>query len=302
MNPAADSPPVTGIGGVRRADLSDDQEHSKTLMSTVVVKFGGTSLSCAADFHSIAQRLMQRDDEEIVVVVSAQAGMTDRLTAVIHDLAERPPVHAVDALLTTGEQQSAALMAAALTAAGRRAEVVPPWQVFDANGDFGDADIDEVHIDPVRERLRSGIIPVIGGFTGRAPDGRLCTLGRGGSDYTAVALGAALNARVELCKADTDGIYNCDPNTNADAARFDSLTHEEAFDIAAEGARVLHDKAARAARDGRVRLWVRNTFQDGPGTRVEPDDSVTVDQNDAATDTVTANVPAAGPLRSRVAG
>jgi len=246
-------------------------------MSTVVVKFGGTSLSCATDFHTIAQRITERDDEDIVVVVSAQAGMTDQLTAAMRDLAERPPVHAMDALLATGEQQSAALMAAALTAAGRRAEVVPPWQIFETNGDFGDADIDEVQIEPVEERLRNRIIPVIGGFTGRAPDGRLCTLGRGGSDYTAVALGAVLDARVELCKADTDGIYDCDPNANASATRFESLTHEEAFEIAADGAKVLHDKAARVARDGNVRLWVRNTFADGPGTRIEPDAAAAVE-------------------------
>lgn len=246
-------------------------------MSTVVVKFGGTSLSCAADFHTIAQRLAARVDEEIVIVVSAQAGTTDRLTAAMHDLVDRPPVHALDALLTTGEQQSAALLAAALTAAGRRSEVVPPWQIFETNGDFGDADIDEVHIEPVLERLRNKIIPVIGGFTGRAPDGRLCTLGRGGSDYTAVALGAELNAQVELCKADTDGIYDCDPNANENAARFESLTHDEAFAIASDGAKVLHDKAARAARDGNVRLWVRNTFTDGPGTRIVPETSVSAE-------------------------
>lgn len=238
-------------------------------MATVVLKFGGTSLASAEDFHRIASRLVERD-EDIVVVVSAQAGRTDGLIGVMNEVADQAPVHALDALLTTGEQQSAALMAAALTAAGRRAEVVPPWQIFSTNGDFGDADIDEVDIAPVQERLRSGIVPVVGGFTGRAPDGRLCTLGRGGSDYTAVALGAQLQARVELCKADTDGIYDCDPNANKHAVRFEVMTHEEAFDLAADGAKVLHDKAARVARDGAVHLWVRNTFRDGPGTRILP--------------------------------
>lgn len=236
-------------------------------MPITILKFGGTSLASHEDFHRIAARLKRRD-EDIVVVVSAQAGMTNQLLEKMQDLTDRPPVHAMDALLTTGEQQSAALMAAALTVEGRRAEVVPPWQVFETNGDFGDADIDSVDVDPVHERLRNGIVPVVGGFTGRAPDGRLCTLGRGGSDYTAVALGAALKAPVELCKADTDGIYDCDPNANANAERFDSMTHDEAFSLASEGARVLHDKAARVARDGEVELTVRHTFNDGPGTRI----------------------------------
>lgn len=238
-------------------------------MPIAVLKFGGTSLATPDDFHRIAAGIKDRE-EDVVIVVSAQAGMTDRLLGMMHDLSERPPVHALDALLTTGEQQSAALMSAALTATGRRAEVVPPWQVFSTNGDFGDADIDEVHTSPVRERLRNGIVPVVGGFTGRAPDGRLCTLGRGGSDYTAVALGAALGARVELCKAETDGIYDSDPNSNDDALRHETLTHDQAFELASAGAKVLHDKAARAARDGNVTLWVHNTFEDGPGTWIIP--------------------------------
>ena len=236
-------------------------------MPITILKYGGTSLASHEDFHRIAAGLSQKSGD-VVVVVSAQAGMTNQLLDKMQDLTDQPPVHAVDALLTTGEQQSAALMAAALTVAGRRAEVVPPWHVFETNGDFGDADIDTVDVGPIHERLRNGIVPVVGGFTGRAPDGRLCTLGRGGSDYTAVALGAALEAPVELCKADTDGIYDCDPNANMDAVRFDTLTHDEAFNLASDGAKVLHDKAARVARKGEVELTVRHTFNDGPGTRI----------------------------------
>lgn len=238
-------------------------------MPITVMKFGGTSLASHADFCRIAGQIEQRR-EDIVIVVSAQAGATDRLIELMGDLTDQPPVHALDALLATGEQQSAALMAAALTVAGRRAEVVPPWQVFECNGDFGDADIDAVDTAPLKERLRNGIVPVVAGFTARAPDGRLCTLGRGGSDYTAVALGAALGAKVELCKADTDGIYDDDPNTNDGAVRFDTLTHDQAFALASAGAKVLHDKAARTARDSDVHLRVRGTFEEGPGTLIVP--------------------------------
>jgi aspartate kinase len=239
-------------------------------MDTVVVKFGGTSLASLADFQAIAGRLCERD-ERIVVVVSAQAGVTDQLIEKMSDVADRPPVHAMDALMCTGEQQSAAIMAAALTAAGRRAEVVPPWLLFETDGDFGDAEIDGLDMTPIRERLQNKIVPVVAGFTGRAPDGRLCTLGRGGSDYTAVALGAALGAEVELHKAGTDGVYNRDPNTHDTAQRFDVLTHAEAFSLASDGAKVLHDKAAKLAMGEQVSIWVRGTFETGPGTRIVPD-------------------------------
>jgi aspartate kinase len=240
-------------------------------MSAVVVKFGGTSLASLPDFHAIAANLCERE-EQLVVVVSAQAGVTDGLMETMKALTRRPPVHALDALLCTGEQQSAAMMAAALTASGRRAEVVPPWLLFETDGDFGNAEIGEWDMAPVHERLRNHIVPVVAGFTGRAPDGRLCTLGRGGSDYTAVVLGAALDARVELHKAGTDGVYDRDPNLDAAARRFDTLTHAEAFSLAADGAKVLHDKAAKLAMDRRVSIWVRGTLALGPGTRVVPVD------------------------------
>jgi aspartate kinase len=238
-------------------------------MNTVVVKFGGTSLVSASSFQAIAARLTARQ-ENLVVVVSAQAGVTDAMIKKMAEISDRPPVHALDALMSTGEQQSAATMAAALTAAGRRAEVVPPWLLFGTDGDFGDAEIDEVDTSPIKERLQNNLVPVVAGFTGRAPDGRLCTLGRGGSDYTAVALGAALETQVELHKADTDGIYDCDPNTNPDAQRYEFMTHAEAFSLAADGAKVLHDKAAKLAMNQRVSIWVRGTFHSGPGTRIEP--------------------------------
>jgi aspartate kinase len=239
-------------------------------MNTVIVKFGGTSLASVSDFQAIAAKLCERQ-EQLVVVVSAQAGVTDQLIMKMSDVAERPPVHALDALLCTGEQQSAAIMAAALTAAGRRAEVVPPWLLFETDGDFGDAEIDGLDMTPIRERLQNNIIPVVAGFTGRAPDGRLCTLGRGGSDYTAVALGAALQAEVELHKAGTDGVYDRDPNADKTAQRYETLTHAQAFTLASAGARVLHDKAARLAMGERVSIWVRATFQSGAGTRIVPD-------------------------------
>ena len=239
-------------------------------MDTVIIKFGGTSLVSLSSFQSIAANLRERDGK-FVIVVSAQAGVTNTLIETMSGMSERPPVHALDALVCTGEQQSAAIMAAALSAAGRRAEVVPPWLLFGTDGDFGDAEIDEIDTTAIGERLRNNIIPVVAGFTGRAPDGRLCTLGRGGSDYTAVALGSALGARVELHKADTDGIYDCDPNVNAAAQRYDRMTHAEAFSLAADGAKVLHDKAAKLAMEKRVSIWVRGTLQPGPGTRIEPD-------------------------------
>lgn len=235
------------------------------------MKFGGSSLSNEDDLCGVARSVAARRDD-LVVVVSARGGGTDNLVRTMRRIAEEPPADALDALLTTGEQQSAALMAAAITAAGRPAEVVPAWLLFETDGVFGDAEILRVDLAPLRHRLNRGVVPVIGGFTGRAPDGRLCTLGRGGSDYTAVALGAALSADVELHKGDTDGVYDADPNSDPAAQRFDVLSHEDAFALAAEGARVLHDKAARLALRKRVPILVRSTFGDGPGTRIVASD------------------------------
>ncbi len=184
------------------------------MSSREVWKLGGTSVDTVEKRALIGRKVAAEVGTELVVVVSAAAGETDRL---IRDVSAIPgvPQHVIDAYVATGEMQSAALIAAAIHAAGRQAEVVPPDLLFSCNDRFGDADVIDVDRAPLLDRVSRGVVPVVPGFVGRSPDGRTCVLGRGGSDYSAVLIGAALRARVVLLKNDTDGIYSADPNKHA---------------------------------------------------------------------------------------
>jgi aspartate kinase len=205
-----------------------------------------------------------------VIVVSARQGVTDSLQADAQELGALPALAARDLLLATGELQSAALLVAAVTQLGGRAEVVPPWTVFKTNAEFGNATIQAVHVEPVLRCLERGVVPVVPGFIGATSEGQVTTLGRGGSDYSAVALGVALHAaRVELCKAEVDGVYDADPHTHDGARRFDTLTHAEALALSRSGARVLQDKAAALASRWAIPVVVRPAFAEGWGTTID---------------------------------
>jgi aspartate kinase len=202
-------------------------------------------------------------------VVSARQRHTDELIANMEAISDAPPAAALDVLKAVGELQSAALLTAALGRVGLPAEVVPPWEVIVTDAAFGDAVILGVEVRPVGERLSRRVVPVVPGFIGATADGRLTTLGRGGSDYTAVALGVALSARcVELYKAEVDGVYDADPHTHAAARRYEALTHEEALRLARDGAKVLQPKAAELALRTGIPVLVRSAFGRGPGTAI----------------------------------
>jgi aspartate kinase len=233
------------------------------------MKFGGASVTGPERLRRVAEAVVAAGPGPVVVVVSARQGRTDELIAEMAALAPEAPPATLDALKAVGELQSAALLAAALTRAGRPAEVVPPWQVILTDSAFGDATIRSVEVRPLRALLARGVVPVVPGFVGATPDGRLTTLGRGGSDYTAVALGAALGAwRVELHKTEVDGVYDADPNAHPDARRYEALSHEEALRLARAGAKVLQHKAAELALRFEVPVIVRATFGSGPGTAI----------------------------------
>ncbi len=237
-------------------------------MSCIVLKFGGASVSTPERLRRVAEAIASAE-EPVVVVVSARQGRTDELIADMRALTATPPAEALDVLKAVGELHSAALLAAALTRAGCPAEVVPPWDVIVTDATFGDATIERVNTGPVRDRLARGVVPVVPGFIGATVDGRLTTLGRGGSDYTAVALGAALEAlRVELHKAEVDGVYDADPHTHAGARRYEALSHEEALRLARSGAKVLQHKAAELAMHSGILVLVRATFGRGQGTTI----------------------------------
>jgi aspartate kinase len=239
-------------------------------MSCIVRKYGGACFADRECLVRVARQLLAPGDLPAVIVVSARQGVTDQLSGQAKELGSVPSPAARDLLLATGELQSAALLVAAVTQLGGRAEVVPPWTVFRTDAEFGNATIREVKVEPVRHRLERGVVPVVPGFIGATRDGRLTTLGRGGSDYSAVALGMALHAaRVELCKAEVDGVYDADPHTHDGARRFDTLTHAEALRLSRSGAKVLQDKAAALAWRWAVPVLVRPAFAQGRGTTID---------------------------------
>ena len=237
-------------------------------MHRVVMKFGGACFASPERTRRVAERIAHHG-ALAVVVVSARQGVTDHLLDQMRQVADPRGTQARDMLLATGEMQSAALLAAELLMAGHAAEVIAPWLVFRTDAVHGNATIRDVHTEAVLACLDRGAIPVVPGFIGAADDGSVTTLGRGGSDYSAVALGVALGAaRVDLFKAEVDGVYDADPHTTPDARRFGTLSHSQALALATDGARVLQDKAAALALHTKIGLCVRAAFHDGPGTQI----------------------------------
>ena len=217
----------------------------------------------------VAGQLLADGELPAVIVVSAHQGVTDQLSGQAQELGAAPAHAARDLLLATGELQSAALLAAAVAQLGGRAEVVPPWSIFETTAEFGNATIEQVEVEPVLRCLGRGVLPIVPGFIGGTRDGRVTTLGRGGSDYSAVALGVALNAaRVELCKAEVDGVYDADPHTHGHARRFDTLTYAEALRLSRSGAKVLQEKAAALAGRWAIPVLIRPAFAEGRGTTI----------------------------------
>jgi aspartate kinase len=231
-------------------------------------KFGGTSVDDAEKRHAIGEKIAQASHMDVVVVVSAAAGMTDALQLEIGSSAEVPQ-HLIDSYVATGEMMSAPLVAAAIHAAGRPTAVVPATQLFSCDNRFGDGSVQAVQTAPILQLLRQKVVPVVGGFFGLSADGRLITLGRGGSDYSAVLLAAALDCDVCLFKATCDGVYDGDPNWVGAARRYESLTHDQACDLAASGAKVLQAKASNLARAQKVTIRVRPAFAEGRGTVIK---------------------------------
>jgi aspartokinase len=248
---------------------TDSHSREETSMSCIVRKYGGACFADREDLLRVARQVLARGELPAVIVVSARQGVTDQLSEQAEELGADPAHAARDLLLATGELQSAALLATAVVQLGGRAEVVPPWSVFETTAEFGNATIETVEIEPVLRCLGRGVVPIVPGFIGGTPDGRVTTLGRGGSDYSAVALGVALHAaRVELCKAEVDGVYDADPHTHGHARRFDTLTYSEALRLSRSGAKVLQEKAAALAGRWAIPVLVRSAFADGRGTTI----------------------------------
>ncbi len=243
-------------------------------MSLIVQKFGGTSVGSLERIAHVAARVgsARARGDDVVVVVSAMSGETDRLLGLARTVQSRPDPRELDVLLSTGEQVTIALLAMALQANGLPARSYTGHQVrIRTDSTHNRARI--VHIDDARIRadLGQGRVVVVAGFQGVDDDGDITTLGRGGSDTTAVAIAAALGAGECRIYTDVDGVYTTDPRVAPEARRLEALTFEEMLELASLGAKVLQIRAVEFASKYGVPLRVLSTFEDGPGTLIGPD-------------------------------
>ena len=243
-------------------------------MSLIVQKFGGTSVGSLERIARVAGRVRsaRARGDDVVVVVSAMSGETDRLLGLARSVQDRPDPRELDVLLSTGEQVTIALLAMRLQESGCAARSYTGHQVrIGTDGAHTRARI--VHIDDTRIRadLAAGRVVVVAGFQGEDEDGNITTLGRGGSDTTAVALAAALRADECQIFTDVDGVYTTDPRVAPQARRLEALTFEEMLELASLGAKVLQIRSVEFASKYGVPLRVLSTFEDGPGTLIGPD-------------------------------
>ena len=241
----------------------------------IIQKYGGTSLQDSGCILRAAKRLTDsyRQGHSLVAVVSAQGQTTDEMIARAHGVNPRPSRQEMDAYMAAGEQMSACLMAMAIGALGCRAVSLTGWQAgIHTDSCFGSARITHVDPTPIQEALGQGKIAVVAGFQGLDDQGCITTLGRGGSDTTAVALAVALGADKCQIYTDVDGVYDRDPRRFSDAVRFDRIGYGEMLRLIASGAQVLHDRSVELAKDAGLPLEVLSAFQERPGTVVGPMD------------------------------
>jgi aspartate kinase len=250
-------------------------------MARIVQKFGGTSVADIGRIKNAARRVKREVDagNEVAVVVSAMAGVTNELvdwtrqTSRLHDARE------YDTVVASGEQVTAGLLALALQDLGVNARSWLGWQLpIRTDGMHGKARIRDIPTDDLIRRMREGQVAVVAGFQGLGPDHRITTLGRGGSDTSAVALAAALAA--ERCDifTDVDGVYTTDPRIVAKARKLDRITYEEMLELASQGAKVLQTRSVEMAMNHRVRIQVLSSFTDTPGTLVVDEDEIVEQQ------------------------
>lgn len=238
-------------------------------MGIIVQKFGGTSVANAAGLRRAARLISaaRSAGNGVVAVVSAQGDSTDRLLRKAAELSPDPCRRELDALLASGEQASMALLAIAAEAGGCPAvSLSGPAAGIVTDGHFGEAEITEINTERIRRELAADRAVVVAGFQGAAPSGDVATLGRGGSDTSAVALAAALGADVCKIYTDVDGVYTADPRRDSAAKKLDSISYDEMLAMAKSGAQVLHPRAVELAKKHRVRVEVLSSFTGAAGT------------------------------------
>jgi aspartate kinase len=241
-------------------------------MALIVQKYGGTSVGDPARIKNVARRVLetQKSGNKVVVVVSAMSGVTDSLIKLSREVCESPSEREMDVLLSTGEQTTIALLAMALQGMDARAVSLTGAQAgIVTDGVHTKAKIFNITPKQIHEHLDSGFIVIVAGFQGQTAHGDITTLGRGGSDLTAIALAAALKAdKCEIC-TDVDGVYTCDPRIVPDATKIDTISYEEMLEMASSGSKVMQSRSVEFANKFNVLFEVRSSFNQNPGTIVK---------------------------------
>jgi len=241
-------------------------------MAIIVQKYGGTSVGNPERIKNVARRVLetQQAGHKVVVVVSAMSGVTDSLIKLSREVCTQPSEREMDVLLSTGEQTTIALLAMALQGLGTPAVSLTGAQAgIVTDGVHTKAKIFNITPKQIHSHLDEGAIVIVAGFQGQTPDGEITTLGRGGSDLTAIALAAALKADKCEIFTDVDGVYTCDPRIVPDARKIDTISYEEMLEMASSGSKIMQSRSVEFASKFDVLFEVRSSFNQNPGTIVK---------------------------------
>jgi len=246
-------------------------------VALIVQKYGGTSVATIDKIKHVAKKVVEakKAGNDLVVVVSAMAGETDRLIELAHKIVDKPHEREYDVLVSTGEQVSIALLSMAIQDLGFRAVSFLGFQIgIVTNDDFTKARILDIDSEKIANELKGGSIIVIAGFQGIDKQSNVTTLGRGGSDTTAVAVAATLKADVCEIYTDVEGVYTTDPNICPNARKLERISYDEMLEMASLGAKVLHTRSVEFAKKNNVPIHVRSTFSRNTGTLVTKEDEI----------------------------
>ncbi|WNJ99604.1 aspartate kinase [Thalassospiraceae bacterium LMO-JJ14] len=246
-------------------------------MARIVQKFGGTSVANVERIKAVAQRVKAEVDagNEVAVILSAMSGETNKLVEYVTSVSKLYDAREYDTIVATGEQVTVGLLSLALQDIGIPARSWLGWQIpIHTDGVHGKARIQRIETEDMEKRLARGDVCVVAGFQGLGPDNRITTLGRGGSDTSAVALAAALNADRCDIYTDVDGVYTTDPRITPKARKLDKITYEEMLEMASVGAKVLQTRSVELAMKHGVRVQVLSSYSDEPGTLVVDEDEI----------------------------
>lgn len=241
-------------------------------MGIVVLKFGGSSVADKDKLLNVCKHVIKEYEasNKVVVVVSAQGKTTDKLVLEEREISNTPDKREHDVLLSTGEQITISKLAIYLKELGYDAISYTGWQVpIITDDNYGNANIVNINTEKILSQLENNRIVIVAGFQGITKSGDITTLGRGGSDTTAVALASYLKAEKLYIYTDVDGVYSEDPNINKNAVKYDSISYDKMIEMAKNGAKVLHTKCVEMAKENSVPIIVKSTFVENDGTIVK---------------------------------